>query len=409
MVNKNGNIVNGFEWRMMTMNNKTSGGIKRILCLIGLLVLALTAQGASFDCAKAGTKVEHLICDNPEISKLDDELDAQYKLALQDHTRAGATKFSQRQWLQERNRCSTAICLRDTYIGRIRHLQDASRVVVQSNTTTIPDQSQIVSGNTQEEASVSNLPKGKFVLVQAMYPYSVCERFKDNLNQFRNLDFDQCNTRLSGKFPEFSRPYTWKEIPFDMALAEKAIRSTVNLADLRDPEMIAEARKEQKKRWLTWKKDSEPLRASGKAHMWITKIDIDGDGKLDTLLRMVPGGRSRIDPKRLSLWSCDYNLGELYLVDSASKGMAASFNANASWSSDIIHYAEDNHFYLLSWEPYASSLNGWLNHSLPDVGGTGGVTIRNLYREQKDDTSYSTPANICLIDWVPNNMGTEPN
>jgi uncharacterized protein len=375
--------------------------IWRAFCAAGALTLTVTAQAASFDCGKAQTQVEHLICDNPEISKLDDELDAQYKLALQDHTRAEATKFSQRQWLQERNRCSTAVCLRDTYLGRIWHLQGASRAVVQPSTTTIPDQSKTISGVTHEEESASSPPKGKFVVVQAMYPYSVCERFKDNLNQFRNLDFDQCNPRISDKFPEFSRPYTWKEIPFDMALAEKAIRSTEDVADLRDPEMIAKARNEQEKRWLTWKKDSEPLRAAGKAHMWITKIDIDGDGKVDTLLRMLPGGRYGIDPKRLSLWSCDYNVGELYVVDSASTRMAALFNAIAGWSSDIIHYAEDNHFYLLSWEPNASSLNGWLNHSLPSIGGTRGVTIRNLDRERQNDASYTGLANICLIDWVP--------
>jgi uncharacterized protein len=382
--------------------NKTVKGVKYFLLLFGLLGLTLPAQGASFDCGRAQKKVEHLICDNPEISKLDDELDVEYKLSLQDHTRAEATRFSQRQWLHERNLCENAICLRGTYTGRIEHLQMARSAVVQSNTTTIPDQSKIISGNKHEEESVSTLPKGKFVVVQATD--SICPRFRDNLNQFRNLDFDQCNARLSEKFPEFSRPYTWKEIPFDMALAEKAIRSTENIAELHDPEMIAGARKIQEKRWLTWKKDSEPLRAAGKAHMWITKIDIDGDGKDDTILRMLPGGRSGIDPKRLSLWSCDYNVGELYVVDSTSTRMAGSFNELVGWSSDIIHYAEDNHFYLLSWEPSASSLlNGWLNHSLPDVGGTRGVTIRNLYSEQKQkgDANYIGPANICLIDWVP--------
>jgi len=383
------------------MNNKTIIGMKYILYLFGTLMVALPVQAASFDCAKAATKVEHLICDNPEISKLDDELDAQYKLALQDHTRAGATKFSQRQWLQERNGCLTAVCLRDTYLGRIRHLQEASSSVAQPSTTTNPEQSKIVTGNTHEEESVSTLSKGKFVLVQAMHPYSFCERFTDNLNQFRNLNFDQCNPRLSEMFPEFSRPYTWKEIPFDMALAEKAIRSTVDLTMSSDPERLAYQRKTQEERWVKWKKDSETLRAAGKVHMWITKIDIDGDGKDDTILRMLPGGRARIDSKHLSPWSCEYNLGELYVIDSASTRMAASFNANAGFSSDIIHYAEDNHFYLLEWVPASSIGFGTGNRNVASVGGTRGVTVWDLYRKQKDDASYSTPANICLIDWVP--------
>jgi uncharacterized protein len=377
---------------------------KIILIVLGWIVLSCAVNAASFDCAKAGTKVEHLICDNPELSKLDDELSAQYKLALQDHTRAGATKFSQRQWLQERNHCSTAVysieaCLRSTYLGRIEHLQGAASAAMQPSTTTNADQSKIVAGDTHEEASVSNLPKGKFVVVQAKYPYSVCERFNDNLNQFRNLDFDQCNSRLSEKFPEFSRPYTWKEIPFDMALAEKAIRSTVDLTMVSDAEGLAYQRKTQEERWVQWKKDSEPLRASGKAHMWVTKIDIDGDGEDDTVLRMVPGGRARIDPKHLSPWSCDYNVGELYVVDYASIRMAASFNANASFSSDIIHYAEDNHFYLLEWEPGSSIGAGEGSCDCSSVGGTRGVVVKTLHR--LNNVSGGTPASICLIDWVP--------
>lgn len=56
------------------MNNITMSGTKCMLCLLGLLVLALPAQAASFDCAKAGTKVEKLICGDVELSKLDEEL-----------------------------------------------------------------------------------------------------------------------------------------------------------------------------------------------------------------------------------------------------------------------------------------------------------------------------------------------
>lgn len=67
--------------------------------------------------------------------------------------------------------------------------------------------------------------KGEYILQRAVYGDEVCKRFKDNLNRFRKLDFDTCHPRLSDKFPEFSRPYQWKEIPFDLALAEKAIRS----------------------------------------------------------------------------------------------------------------------------------------------------------------------------------------
>jgi len=72
---------------------------------IGWLVF-LTAQGASFDCAQAQSKVEHLICDNTEISKLDEELNAAYKTALQDEIQAGSIKQAQKQWMKERSGCA---------------------------------------------------------------------------------------------------------------------------------------------------------------------------------------------------------------------------------------------------------------------------------------------------------------
>lgn len=50
--------------------------------VLGWLVLGCAAQAASFDCAKAGSKVEHLICDNPKISELDSRLGQDYQDVL---------------------------------------------------------------------------------------------------------------------------------------------------------------------------------------------------------------------------------------------------------------------------------------------------------------------------------------
>lgn len=99
------------------MNNKTISGMKCILYLFGLL--ALSVQAASFDCAKAATKVEKLICADAEISKLDEELNAAYKTALQDEKRAGTIKKAQKQWMKERNSCADAACVKRAYEMRL--------------------------------------------------------------------------------------------------------------------------------------------------------------------------------------------------------------------------------------------------------------------------------------------------
>ncbi len=382
------------------------------LIVLGWLVLSCTVHAASFDCAKARTKVEHLICDNPEILKLDDELSQGYKAALQDQTRADATRLSQKRWLIERNACSNAVCLQDTYMRRIKHLLRANSAVVQPTTSATIKKPETSSGKVEgEDNPDSSTFKGEYILVRGVSKYllargetveSVCKPFKDNLNRFRKLDFDQCNPRLSDKFPEFSRPYQWKEIPFDMALAEKAIRSTTDYSTYGSSEYPEDAeahRKEGEERWQQWKKGIAPFRAAGKVHMWLTKIDMDGDGKEDTILRMTPGGRYPIDPKRPSRWSCDYNIGELYVIESGNPHMAALFNLHADLASDIVRYAADTHYYLVEWKTGTSTTGSWFNQELPDIGGTRGVVIRSLYLDSPN--SYAMPATMCLIDWVP--------
>jgi uncharacterized protein YecT (DUF1311 family) len=100
-----------------------NGYIKRSVwittTLLGCLMQASSAQAASFDCAKAQSKVEHLICDNPEISKLDDELSATYKVVLQDEKLAGANRQTQKLWMKERNGCSDATCVKAAYEARL--------------------------------------------------------------------------------------------------------------------------------------------------------------------------------------------------------------------------------------------------------------------------------------------------
>lgn len=382
-----------------SVNNKTISGMKCILYLF--ILLALPVQAASFDCAKAGTKVEKLICGDTELSKLDEELNTAYKTALQDQTRADATKLSQKLWLQERNVCSDTICLQISYMNRNKHLQRANNAAAQQANIATKEQSKTGSSKVIGEVGFDPSSfKGEYILVRGAPLESVCKRFKDNLNRFRKLDFDQCDPRLSDKFPEFSRPYQWKKIPFDMALAEKAIRSSTEYGDPAGyPEDIEYQSKEGEVRWQQWKKGSESFRAAGTAHMWIAKIDMDGDGKEDTILRMTPGGRYPIDPKRPSLWSCDYNIGELYVIKSGNQHMAAQFNIHASWASDIIRYAEDGGYYLVSWEAGTSTTTSWFNQDLPDIGGTRGLVISSLYMISPD--SYAMPATMCLIDWVP--------
>jgi uncharacterized protein YecT (DUF1311 family) len=97
-------------------------GMKRMTWIVlGWLLLGITAQAASFDCARAATKVEKLICADAEISKLDEELNTAYKTALKDgKAAADSIKQEQKQWMKGRNGCADAICVKSAYEVRLR-------------------------------------------------------------------------------------------------------------------------------------------------------------------------------------------------------------------------------------------------------------------------------------------------
>jgi|GEM_PF-1964391 len=80
-------------------------------------------HAASFDCGKAASEVEKLICSDDELSKLDDSLSKAYLQALKRADIKEQTIRSQRQWLKnERNTCQNAECIRKAYETRIKEL-----------------------------------------------------------------------------------------------------------------------------------------------------------------------------------------------------------------------------------------------------------------------------------------------
>ena len=88
-----------------------------------LALVAGQAGAASFDCAKAGTQVERLICAQPALSSLDDQLDKVYAAARRADHRP-ALLAQQRDWLVNvRDRCTDAACVRKAYMVRLAALR----------------------------------------------------------------------------------------------------------------------------------------------------------------------------------------------------------------------------------------------------------------------------------------------
>lgn len=149
-----------------------------------LSFLAVTSSGAaSFDCAKAGTKVEKMICGDAEISKLDDKLAQNYKAALLDKSKAEAIEQAQRQWVKDRNGCSDTVCVKQAYEKRIDAL---SFPLQQSNT--------------------KNRSKQRFTVSQGK-GWTVCESYARYLNSLPDsTPLPLCHIPRYPDFPDLKEP-----------------------------------------------------------------------------------------------------------------------------------------------------------------------------------------------------------
>jgi uncharacterized protein len=95
--------------------------VKKLIILVSILVFVSKSYAASFDCTKAASLVENVICSDSEISGLDDAVSSSYKNAL---AKGNNIKQSQRNWLKTRNLCKSKVCLKKIYAKRLNELSD---------------------------------------------------------------------------------------------------------------------------------------------------------------------------------------------------------------------------------------------------------------------------------------------
>lgn len=118
--------------------------LRAALALFALLTLAGTAQAAGFDCKRARSTVEISICADPELSRMDSEMNALYR-DLQAETagidgetgrRIDPLAAEQQRWLGRRNACTDRACLQRAYRERLAQMQrDAAQAGLEPGST----------------------------------------------------------------------------------------------------------------------------------------------------------------------------------------------------------------------------------------------------------------------------------
>lgn len=121
----------------------------KLLISICVISIVTSASAASFDCAKAGTKVEKMICGSPELSHLDRDLAETYKDAV---SKESSIRSDQMKWLKERNSCTNEPCLIEKYKDRISVLND---FIVRYDRSLANNPSQGVAPNTSLNSTKS--------------------------------------------------------------------------------------------------------------------------------------------------------------------------------------------------------------------------------------------------------------
>lgn len=133
------------------------------LTLIVLFWQSASVSAASFDCQKAHSQVEQLICNDPALSAKDDMLNQSFQSAVKRSAAPQDVRRQQREWLNMvRNRCSSRSCLAQAYDSRISALdqQQAATATLAARCPVTEEQllgpwEQLTSGGPFEEMNFS--------------------------------------------------------------------------------------------------------------------------------------------------------------------------------------------------------------------------------------------------------------
>lgn len=96
--------------------------MKKLLALV--FPLTITLFGTSFDCSKAKTNVEKIICSDKKLSVMDENLSKAFKEAIANSKDKNQLKNEQFIWLKKRNDCKDSGCLYDAYNLQLKHLEN---------------------------------------------------------------------------------------------------------------------------------------------------------------------------------------------------------------------------------------------------------------------------------------------
>ena len=182
------------------------------MVVIGILCMSSPVTfAAGFDCAKAGSVVEKLVCSDNELSKADEALPAIYSRALAGSAKPAEFRKEEIDWIRtKRDSCLNRECLADAYKKRIEVLSDPLPVEEYYMREIFP------TGNDpdSEEESSENKSEGPYYHVcvkvhgNPSAPLIDFEVYFPDSDQSVTVELVRCKTAKAGTL-EFSFTDNW--------------------------------------------------------------------------------------------------------------------------------------------------------------------------------------------------------
>lgn len=235
--------------------------MKKILLptLIFTLSFPMLSCAASFDCTKAISATEKLICSDEKISALDEQMAASYKFGLEKATDKDAFKKTQVEWLKQQRTCKDEVCLTKAYEARLDVLQEKENILA--------NQSQ----------RVPLKPKYKFIPGPNGSQLQLCKDYLAFINRVPKNPEPNCGMDFT--FDDIAKKQGFKEIPWT-ELDPKEYK------DLIKNSYVYSVRNPNEQEVSSYSKEFEEFFDPKSIRLWTAIFDLNLDGKQDKVYRI---------------------------------------------------------------------------------------------------------------------------
>lgn len=247
--------------------------MKRIIWIaLSYLVQIASAQAAGFDCAKAKTKTEKLLCEpaNSFVEHYDNQLNIAYQWALVRADDPEKLRKAQRHWLRAvRDVCDDGHCLKDVILARTHELEALTDGTGCYTLSPIFD----------------NGPSGS---IRPIEP--VCLALEKNLNRFCDQPPMACGLKIAPEFRDQLSLPAWTPLDpqANRALIEEFIRA---------PWQVASAKGADNQRWEKERPDVDKALAEKRLTFSQANVDLFNLGRAQPAYRLDYGSCAASNPQ----------------------------------------------------------------------------------------------------------------